>query len=472
MRLYEVIVVGAGPAGMAAAYGAGQNGVNDILMIERQEESGGVLRQCIHDGFGISIYEKSYTGPEYAEIWKENICDKAEIKHNTAVLTVEKCTEGYRVICIGGTKGREAYHGKAVIFATGCRERTVGQLRIPGSRPAGIYTAGCAQYMMNVRNLKPGNTVAIFGTGDIGLIMARRLSLEGISVKLIFGDRASGLARNYIQCVRDFGIPLKLGYTLVSVHGYKRLKGISIAPLDHAGNPDLAKRQYIPCDTLLTAVGLIPETEAFRDLKAELSEDQGIAADANGKTDLPGIFACGNVTRIYDLVDSVTLSGIHAGKSAAAYLGYHADHEEKDKAEKAFQNRRECTFEGLEGLSESETVCIACPKGCLIRTEEINGDLFITGNHCVRGREYALSERKAPKRILTTTMKVKGREDVLIPVRTEKPIPKEKLREAVKALNQMELTLPVKKGDLIVENLLGTGVNVIGSKNMEVIDEA
>ena len=462
MKQYEVIIIGAGPAGMAAAYGARRGGASDILLLERQKSVGGVLNQCIHDGFGTALYEKSYTGPEYGEIWKEKIAEFTEIRTDTAVIKVESRGFVYQITCIGGASGREVYIGKTVIFAMGCRERTVGQLRIPGSRPAGIYTAGCAQYMMNIQNMKPGKSAVIFGTGDIGLIMARRLILEGIQVKLIFGDRAAGLARNYVQCVRDFQIPLKLGYTLLRVHGYDRLKGVTIAPLGNDGKPLLEQKQYVPCDTLLTAVGLISETELFREMMPELEKNRGIPVDTYGQTQFPGIFACGNVTQIYDLADYVTVSGIQTGMAASRFLGYN----EKPIEEFSLSIKKERTFEGMEKHTNYEMVCVNCPKGCLLQANMSNGNCEVTGNECSRGYAYAIDELKRPKRILTTTARIKNQANLLLPVRTDKPVDREKMREIIILLNRKEISLPVKKGQRIVDNIPGIDANIIASKSM------
>lgn len=461
MNTYEVIIIGAGPAGMAAAYGAYQAGMKRILLLERQAMTGGVLSQCIHDGFGLAVYEHSYTGPEYAQLWKEKIENRVRIKTNTSVIRVDYSGSPYKVYCIGGEFGYEVYACKTIIFANGCRERTIGQMRIPGGRPSGIYTAGCAQYMMNILNYKPGKSAVIFGTGDIGLIMARRLELEGIKVRMIFGDRPAGLARNYVQCVKDFNIPLKLGYTLVSVHGYKRLKGVNIAPLDSQGKPIYQQKEYIPCDTLLTAAGLIPETDLLG-TDISLTEQKGIKVDGKGCTEIPGIFACGNVTKIYDLVDYVTLSGIEAGKAAAEYLGYKVP---------AFlplpAAARERTFEGMDTISDSEQICILCPKGCVLQIVEKDKNIEVKGNGCKKGFDYALKEIKSPERILTTTVPVQGKDYMLLPVHTTGMIEKGKLKQAVAFLNRIKVELPVQRGQIVVKNLLGTGIDVAASKSME-----
>ncbi len=464
MKIYEIAIVGAGPAGMAAAWGAKKQGCSDILILERQEEAGGVLNQCIHDGFGLVLYGHSYTGPEYAQRWKEKTEELADIKTNCSVVDITARKDYFCVCCIGKNSGYEVYGAKSVIFATGCRERTLGQMRIPGGRPAGIYTAGCAQYMMNIQNLKPGNTAVIFGTGDIGLIMARRFMLEGIRVKLMVGDRPSGLARNYMQCIQDFQIPLKLGYTVLGVHGYQRLKGVTIAPLDPHGNPMSDQREYIPCDTLLTAAGLIPETELGTSWGIPLSAQKGLLTDEEGRTLVPGLYACGNVTDIYDLADYVTVSGIKTGAAAARDLGYvSAD----DSWKPVIKPRKERTFEGMDQLSSEETICVLCPRGCRIHCMNGEDGIKVSGNGCEKGHAYALRERTSPERILTTTMKISKTDRRLLPVHTTKPIPREKLREAVHVLNGMTVQLPVKEGTILVKHLLGTDAHVAASRSME-----
>ncbi|SHJ54613.1 FAD-dependent oxidoreductase [Parasporobacterium paucivorans] len=470
---YELVIVGAGAAGMAAAVSAGKKGIKKILIVDRNEHSGGILRQCIHDGFGLHLLQVSMTGPEYAEYWQAKMggCG-AEISLSTTILDIDYEKKPYRLTFLNEEYGYGVCEADAIILACGCRERTLGQMRIPGSRPAGVYTAGTAQYMMNVRNLLPGRTAVILGSGDIGLIMARRFTLEGIKVRLILGEAASGLARNHIQCVKDFGIPIRFGYTVLSIHGYRRLKGVTIAPLDAGGMPRIEEKEYIQCDTLLVAAGLIPETELWSLPDNPLSEVGGILTDAEGRTSQPGVFACGNVTKIFDLVDKVSLAGEKAGIAAYDYLYARNKNPAPNHKNDAFFERREPTYEALAALGENEMICTRCPRGCILHIAKHTGNgrgYDVSGEGCKKGMEAALEELTMPKRILTTTVKVEEGRSILIPVRSENPVPKGLLRAAVKECNRCILKAPVSRGQVVLGNVAGSGVDMIASGTVEKI---
>jgi NADPH-dependent 2,4-dienoyl-CoA reductase/sulfur reductase-like enzyme len=314
----DVIVIGAGPAGLAAAIEAKEAGVGDVLVVERDKEPGGILQQCIHNGFGLHVFGCELTGPEYAQ----RFIDEAEavgvkILLDSMVLSVDS---DKKVIVLSPKEGLIEYSAKAVILAMGCRERTRGALQIPGSRPAGVLTAGAAQRFVNKEGYLPGREIVILGSGDIGLIMARRLTLEGAKVKLVceLMPYSGGLNRNIVQCLEDFNIPLLLSTTVVKIHGMERIEAVTIAQVDENLKPIPETCEMIPCDTLLLSVGLIPENELSLEAGIEIDPvTQGPIVNDSRETTVPGIYACGNVVHVHDLVDYVTEEARLAGRSAA-----------------------------------------------------------------------------------------------------------------------------------------------------------
>ena len=317
----ELVIIGGGPAGMSAAVAAYDAGLRDIIILERDKSLGGILRQCIHNGFGLHRFKEELTGPEYAYRYETEVrARNIPFKLNTMVLDI---TPDKVVTAMNSEDGLFTIEAKSIILAMGCRERPKGALNISGTRPAGIFTAGTAQKFVNMDGYMPGKKVVILGSGDIGLIMARRMTLEGAKVEAVceLMPYSGGLARNIEQCLNDFGIPLMLSHTVVEIHGKDRVTGVTIAKVDERRRPIPETRQYIECDTLLLSVGLLPENELTK--SADIALDRitgGAVVDQNRQTEIEGVYACGNVLHVHDLVDYVSEESEIAGKAAAAYV--------------------------------------------------------------------------------------------------------------------------------------------------------
>lgn len=322
--IYDLIVVGGGPAGLAAAISAKKSGLMNVLVLERDSRAGGILLQCIHNGFGLHYFGEELTGPEYAgRFVSEAETLDVEIKVSTMVLEIQKGGASHKVMAINSSDGLTVFETKTIAIATGCRERTRGALVIPGTRPSGIFTAGSAQRFVNIDGYLPGKKVVILGSGDIGLIMARRLTLEGAEVKVVceIMNYSAGLARNMTQCLENFDIPLKLSTTIVQIHGEDRVSGVTIASVDEHRKPIAGTEEFIPCDTVLLSVGLIPENEISVAAGVQIdSITSGPSVNQFMETSIPGIFACGNSVHVHDLVDHVTEESLLMGKSAAEYI--------------------------------------------------------------------------------------------------------------------------------------------------------
>ena len=342
MKVYDIVIIGGGPAGMAAAVAAKKQGIERILILERDRELGGILNQCIHNGFGLHTFQEELTGPEYADRFIGQVkLYNIEYKLNTMVMDVSR---DKRVTAMNREEGMFEIQAKAIILAMGCRERSRGALNIPGYRPAGIYSAGTAQRLVNMEGFLPGREVVILGSGDIGLIMARRMTLEGAKVKVVaeLMPYSGGLKRNIVQCLDDYKIPLKLSHTVIDIKGKERVEGVTLAEVDENRRPIKGTEEFYSCDTLLLSVGLIPENEISGAMGVELNPvTSGPKVNERLETSIEGVFACGNVLHVHDLVDFVSEEAAAAGKNAAMYV---------QEGESASAQGRKIKLRPLEGV--------------------------------------------------------------------------------------------------------------------------
>ena len=342
MRAYDIVIIGGGPAGLAAAISAKKSGVDSVLILERDKELGGILNQCIHNGFGLHTFKEELTGPEYAGRFIDQAKElNIEYKLNTMVMDISPQKV---VTAMNREEGLFEIQAKAVILAMGCRERSRGALNIPGYRPAGIFSAGTAQRLVNIEGYMPGREVVILGSGDIGLIMARRMTFEGAKVKVVaeLMPYSGGLKRNIVQCLDDYDIPLKLSHTVVDIKGKERLEGITLAQVDGHGKPIPGTEEEYSCDTLLLSVGLIPENEISRGMGVDMNPvTSGPKVNESLETNIEGVFACGNVLHVHDLVDFVSEEAGTAGINAAEYV---------KQGEKRRQGGKEIKMNPVEGV--------------------------------------------------------------------------------------------------------------------------
>lgn len=321
---HDIVIIGGGPAGLAAAIAARQSGVEDVLILEREKELGGILNQCIHNGFGLHTFKEELTGPEYAARYIEKAQELGiPYKLSTTVVDLQRQGDSVVVTSVSKEDGLMQTEAKAAVLCMGCRERPRGALNIPGTRPAGIFSAGTAQRLVNMEGYLPGRKAVILGSGDIGLIMARRMTLEGAQVQCVaeLMPYSGGLKRNIVQCLDDYGIPLKLSHTVVDIEGKARVTAVTIAQVDEKLKPIPGTEERFECDTLLLSVGLIPENELSKAVGVELSPvTSGPLVNEQLETNIPGVFACGNVLHVHDLVDYVSEEAQQAGRSAAQFV--------------------------------------------------------------------------------------------------------------------------------------------------------
>lgn len=435
-----MVIAGAGPAGMAAALGARAAGIENILIMEREARAGGVLPQCIHTGFGLSRYGEELTGPEYCA----RVYDEIK-KENIPVLTDTTVMEIYpdrSILAVSADMGVLKLRTRCMILSTGCREKPLGALPVTGTRPSGIFTAGSAQRLINIRGKDIGDNVVILGSGDIGMIMARRLRLLGRNVVAMVEQSGSctGLKRNEKQCIEEFSIPLLTGHTVTAVHGEERISGVTICPVDDTLSPIPGHETFAACDTLLVSVGLIPEREPISGLF--------------GGEGLPDwLFVAGNADYVHELADDVSREGENVGRRAAEYIksGVRASDTSNEKEH------------GRKKTGRDQMICPVCPTGCIMT---VRGD-EIKGFQCANGMQFAKQELLSPERNVTATVRAGAASGLRLPVRTSEPCDRDMIFAVMDTIKKYTAELPVRRGDLLIKNCAGSGCDIIACADMD-----
>ena len=404
MKSYNIVIIGGGPAGLAAASAAYEAGERSILILERDKELGGILNQCIHNGFGLHTFKEELTGPEYARRFINKVAEyKIEYLLNTMVLEIGA---DKRITAMNREDGVIELQAKAVVLAMGCRERSRGALNIPGFRPAGIYSAGTAQRLVNIEGYMPGRKVVILGSGDIGLIMARRMTLEGAQVQVVaeLMPYSGGLKRNIVQCLDDFNIPLKLSHTVVDIEGKERVSGVTIAEVDNRNKPIPGTEEHYECDTLLLSCGLIPENELSRGMGVGINPvTNGPAVNESLETSIPGVFAAGNVLHVHDLVDYVSEEAASAGRNAARYVQNGCKDEAHKEIPVTFEGGPRYTVPGtIDPAYAGEGLTLRFRVGGVMRDRYVNA--YLDGERVVHRKRQIMAPGEMEEVKLTREM--------------------------------------------------------------------
>ncbi len=470
----DLAIVGGGSAGMAAACAAKKSGIKKVVILEQKPELGGVLNQCIHNGFGLHYFKNDLTGPEYAEKFIEYINKNNDI-HCLINTTVLEINSQKVITAVNSQKGIFRIKPKAIILAMGCREKSIESLMIPGDRPAGIFTAGCVQELINRKRVSVGKKAVILGSGDIGLIMARRLTLNGTQVQVVLeiAEKAGGLERNIEQCLNDFSIPLLTNTTVVRIVGKNRLKKVVVADVDKNKNPIYGTEKEIECDTLVSAVGLIPDVEIVKKSGILFSNQGQIIVGENLESSIKGIFVCGNVLKVHGLVDDVSLEGLKAGQESANYIMQNKTNDFKLKSFEYNIDNNEPKADFFDDMDKNQRkqkkqiTCILCPKSCNIIGVFYNKEIKVWGNNCKKGYDFFFEEIKENKRILTAVIPIDSKVEKTLPVRSEKPVRKNLLMDLVKELKNYSVKPPIKMGDIVLDNLLNKNINIVATRSIE-----
>ncbi len=401
---YDIVIIGGGPAGLAAAVAAYDAGSRSILILERDDKLGGILNQCIHNGFGLHTFKEELTGPEYAERFIDQVIERGiEYKLLTMVLAISKDKV---ITAMNKVDGLFTIEAGAIVLAMGCRERSRGALNIPGFRPAGIYSAGTAQRLVNMEGYMPGRKVVILGSGDIGLIMARRMTLEGAKVQVVaeLMPYSGGLKRNIVQCLDDFGIPLKLSHTVVDIEGKERVSGVTIAQVDEKLKPIPGTEEHYDCDTLLLSVGLIPENELSRGMGVEINPvTNGPRVNESLETSIPGVFAAGNVLHVHDLVDYVSEEAASAGRAAVAFVEAGGKDAERNEIPITFEGGPRYTVPvAIDPKFVGDSLTIRFRVGGVMRDRRVK--LILDGDEVVKRRRQVMAPGEMEEIKLTRDM--------------------------------------------------------------------